>query len=59
MEFHLAVLPHFGQNFMLKDDSVECAVLIPDLTRHYDVVEIISAKFFVSIFLLPMETMSQ
>ena len=26
-------------------NSVECAVLIPDLTRHYDVVEIISAKF--------------
>ena len=35
----------FRAKFHAKDDSVECAVLIPDLTRHYDVVEIISAKF--------------
>ena len=35
----------FQARFHAKDISVECAVLIPDLTRHYDVVEIISAKF--------------
>ena len=35
----------FRAKFHVKDDSVECAVLIPDLTRHYDVVEIISSKF--------------
>ena len=35
----------FKAKFHAKDKSVECAVLIPDLTRHYDVVEIISAKF--------------
>ena len=35
----------FRAKFHAKDDSVLCAVLIPDLTRHYDVVEIISAKF--------------
>lgn len=35
----------FRAKFHAKEDSVECAVLIPDLTRHYDVVEIISAKF--------------
>ena len=35
----------FRAQFYAKDDYVECAVLIPDLTRHYDVVEIISAKF--------------
>ena len=27
------------------DQSVECAVLIPDLTRHVDVVEVISTAF--------------
>jgi CTP-dependent riboflavin kinase len=26
-------------------EAVECAVLIPDLTRHVDVVEIISTAF--------------
>ena len=35
----------FKAEFCFGEDSVECAVLIPDLTRHYDVVEIISAKF--------------
>jgi len=35
----------FKAEFSFGEDSVECAVLIPDLTRHYDVVEIISAKF--------------
>ena len=28
-----------------KEISVECAVLIPDLTRHFDVVEVISPTF--------------
>ena len=27
------------------DEAVECAVLIPDLTRHVDVVEVISTAF--------------
>ncbi len=35
----------FKARFCFGGISVECAVLIPDLTRHYDVVEIISAKF--------------
>ena len=35
----------FKARLDFNNDSVECAVLIPDLTRHYDVVEIISAKF--------------
>ena len=35
----------FKAKFHAKDKAVECAVLIPDLTRHFDVVEIISAKF--------------
>ena len=35
----------FKARFSFGGISVECAVLIPDLTRHYDVVEIISAKF--------------
>ena len=35
----------FKATFNFNDKVVDCAVLIPDLTRHYDVVEIISAKF--------------
>ena len=35
----------FRATFHSNGDSVDCAVLIPDLTRHYDVAEIISAKF--------------
>lgn len=35
----------FKAEFTFGESSVECAVLIPDLTRHYDVVEIISPKF--------------
>ncbi len=35
----------YRARFHANHKSVECAVLIPDLTRHYDVVEIISAKF--------------
>ena len=27
------------------DNSVQCAILIPDLTRHIDVIEIISGTF--------------
>ena len=30
---------------MANDKNVECAVLIPDLTRHFDVVEVISPTF--------------
>lgn len=35
----------FKANFIVKGISVECAVLIPDLTRHFDVVEVISPTF--------------
>ena len=28
-----------------KDQSIDCAILIPDLTRHVDVVEVISGPF--------------
>ena len=35
----------FKAKFYSYEDSVDCAILIPDLTRHYDVAEIISAKF--------------
>tara|TARA_B100000287_G_scaffold81391_1_gene73960 strand:- start:454 stop:969 length:516 start_codon:yes stop_codon:yes gene_type:complete len=35
----------FKAKFHSNDDCVDCAVLIPDLTRHYDVAEIISVKF--------------
>ena len=28
-----------------KGDEVDCSVLIPDLTRHFDVVEVISPTF--------------
>ena len=35
----------FKARLRFNGTTVECAVLIPDLTRHYDVVEIISAKF--------------
>ena len=35
----------FKATFHFNDKQVDCAVLIPDLTRHYDVVEIISSKF--------------
>ena len=35
----------FKARFHFNSSSVDCAVLIPDLTRHYDVAEIISAKF--------------
>ena len=35
----------FKANFMANDKTVECAVLIPDLTRHFDVVEVISPTF--------------
>ena len=35
----------FKARFHFAEDNVDCAVLIPDLTRHYDVVEIISSKF--------------
>ena len=45
MACHLAVRPRSKQNLCFGGVTVECAVLIPDLTRHYDVVEIISAKF--------------
>ena len=35
----------FKANFMANDKTVECAVLIPDLTRHFEVVEVISPTF--------------
>ena len=35
----------FKATLEFQNISVECAVLIPDLTRHFDVVEIISSKF--------------
>ncbi len=35
----------FKAEFIYQDKTVDCAVLIPDLTRHYDVVEIISPIF--------------
>ncbi|MDG1550129.1 MAG: CTP-dependent riboflavin kinase [Candidatus Poseidoniaceae archaeon] len=35
----------FKANFIVKGISVECSVLIPDLTRHFDVVEVISPTF--------------
>ena len=35
----------FKANFIANDKNVECAVLIPDLTRHFDVVEVISPTF--------------
>ena len=35
----------FRAKIIAKDQTTDCAVLIPDLTRHYDVVEIISPKF--------------
>ena len=31
--------------FHCNGDSTECSVLIPDLTRHFDVIEVISPKF--------------
>ena len=37
--FSLQGVIHHGEQ------SVECAVLIPDLTRHVDVVEVISTAF--------------
>ena len=35
----------FKAKFIANEISVECAVLIPDLTRHFDVVEVISPIF--------------
>lgn len=35
----------FNAKFIVKEITVECAVLIPDLTRHFDVVEVISPTF--------------
>lgn len=35
----------FKAQFIRNENSVECAVLIPDLTRHFDVVEVISPTF--------------
>ena len=35
----------FRAKIIANDQTTDCAVLIPDLTRHYDVVEIISPKF--------------
>ena len=35
----------FKAEFIYQNKTVDCAVLIPDLTRHYDVVEIISPIF--------------
>lgn len=35
----------FKANFTANEKTVDCAVLIPDLTRHFDVVEIISPTF--------------
>lgn len=35
----------FKGNILHDGDCVECAVLIPDLTRHVDVVEVISTAF--------------
>ena len=31
--------------FKSNGDEVDCSVLIPDLTRHFDVVEVISSTF--------------
>jgi len=35
----------FHGTVTVNDDSVPCAVLIPDLTRHVDVIEVISTVF--------------
>ena len=35
----------FTAKISSRDNQIECAVLIPDLTRHTDVAEIISQKF--------------
>ena len=35
----------FKASFKAKGKSVACALLIPDLTRHFDVVEVISPTF--------------
>jgi len=35
----------FKADFIVEQETIECAVLIPDLTRHFDVVEVISSTF--------------
>ena len=35
----------YKANFKSNGDEVDCSVLIPDLTRHFDVVEVISPTF--------------
>ena len=35
----------YKANFKFNGDEVDCSVLIPDLTRHFDVVEVISPTF--------------
>ena len=35
----------FKAEFIVGERTVDCAVLIPDLTRHFDVVEVISPTF--------------
>ena len=41
------------------DHIIDCAILIPDLTRHVDVVEVISGRFYVNVSVLKMVTKSR